>query len=184
MKIMPSEPTAEMIKAVQREVMCQLDAGLSCQGDIFAKELCEAVINATPTVDGEPVAWALATKNGELLFHYDGYVQQNKECVENLSRGHLGTPEVLPLYTFPPDAAAKIAQTEAELKKWKKHADDIEKDNEHYIAENEKIEADRSELVEALSNLSFECYDLIRTKAPSTETYNKSFALLTKMERK
>lgn len=64
-KLVPCEPTEEMIQAVQREIMYQLNAGLSCQGDIFAKELCEAMLESAPEVISDAVA-TLAFRNSEL----------------------------------------------------------------------------------------------------------------------
>lgn len=51
-----------------------------------------------------------------------------------------------------------------------------------YDHEQDKAAAVR-ELIQALEDLSFECYGFVSTRAPSAETYNRTFDVLEKHRR-
>jgi hypothetical protein len=133
----------------------------------FAKEFFIKGYNSAPQVDGEPVAWNyVQLKDKDLLFNY--FTEEPPKSNPILAKNSY---EIIPLFTYQPDAAAKITQLEAEVKHWKSnHAHEVErarliKSREDLSLERlsaydrcaldklEQLESDRAELVDVLSTL-------------------------------
>lgn len=49
-----------------------------------------------------------------------------------------------------------------------------------HLDASEKFKAEKKELVEALNDLTFECFEITNTRAPSIATYNRVFSILEK----
>lgn len=160
MKIMPENPTEEMIEAYSN---ASIEGYKHPEPDMvkLKQKVFEmrykAMYAAAPTVDGEPVSGVVIRECLPTLIH-DKYVKNTD----------------IRLFTFPPDAAAKIAQLESAIASHKpifdmlSGIDDVDTTPQEgdtsfvcilkeLIANERQAQKDKAELVEALVKARLAC---------------------------
>lgn len=203
MKIMPENPTEEMLEAGYEALMNWV---ARTGEDMGMTEVYDAFYDTTPAVDGEPVAIT-----DELYECVLKEADKRAMIYAHSIRGQQGTKwdsieahimeVMLEKLALPPDAAAKIAQLEAALASHKpifdmlSGIDDVDTTPQEgdtsfvcilkeLIANERQAQKDKAELVKALESLvlSVKGYRRELSDNQPCDAEKKATALLTKMK--